>query len=44
VERKTLFTVLIALNNATAEHTAQRFGFVINLDFAAPNFFSQVLR
>ena len=30
MERKTLFTVLVALNNATAEHTAQRFGFVLN--------------
>jgi IS30 family transposase len=30
VERKTLFTVLVALENATAEHTAQRFGFVLN--------------
>ena len=30
VERKTLFTVLVALDNATAEHTAQRFGFVLN--------------
>lgn len=30
VERKTLFTVLVALDNATAEHTAQRFGLVLN--------------
>jgi IS30 family transposase len=30
VERTTLFTVLVALENATAEHTAQRFGFVLN--------------
>jgi IS30 family transposase len=29
-ERKTLFTVLVALENATAEHTAQRFGLVLN--------------
>lgn len=27
VERKTLFTFLVALDNAAAEHTAQRFGF-----------------
>ena len=30
VERKTLYTVLVQLDNATAEHTAQRFGFVLN--------------
>jgi IS30 family transposase len=30
VERKTLFTVLVAMDNATAEHTAQRFGLVLN--------------
>ena len=30
VERKTLFTFLVALDNATADHTAQRFGFVLN--------------
>ena len=37
VERKILFTVLTALDNATVEHTAQRFGFVLNrLDMAAP--------
>jgi IS30 family transposase len=30
VERTTLFTVLVALENATAEHTAKRFGFVLN--------------
>jgi IS30 family transposase len=30
VERKTLFTVLVALDNATAEHTAQRFSLVLN--------------
>ena len=30
VERKTLFTALVQLDNATAEHTAQRFGLVLN--------------
>ena len=30
MELKTLFTVLVALDNATAEHTAQRFGLVLN--------------
>ena len=30
VERKTLYTVLVQLDNATAEHTAQRFGFVLH--------------
>jgi IS30 family transposase len=30
VERKTLYTVLVQLDNATAEHTAERFGFVLN--------------
>jgi IS30 family transposase len=35
VERATLFTVLVALENATAEHTAQRFGFVLNRLHAA---------
>jgi len=30
VERKTLYTVLVQLDNATAEHTAQRFGLVLN--------------
>ena len=30
VERKTLYTVLVQLDNATAEHTAQRFGTVLN--------------
>ena len=30
VERKTLYTVLVQLDNATAEHTAHRFGFVLN--------------
>ena len=30
VERKTLYTVLVQLDNATAEHTAQRFGMVLN--------------
>jgi len=29
VERTTLYTVLVQLDNATAEHTAQRFGFVL---------------
>jgi len=29
-ERKTLLTVLVALDNASAEHTAERFGFVLN--------------
>jgi IS30 family transposase len=30
VERKTLYTLLVQLDNATAEHTAQRFGLVLN--------------
>ncbi len=30
VERTTLFTVLVQLDNATAEHTAERFGQVLN--------------
>ncbi len=30
VERTTLYTVLVQLDNATAEHTAQRFGLVLN--------------
>jgi IS30 family transposase len=30
VERKTLYTVLVQLDNATAVHTAQRFGLVLN--------------
>lgn len=30
VERKTLYTVLVQLDNATAEHTAQRFASVLN--------------
>lgn len=30
VEHKTLFNVLVALDNASAERTAQRFGFVLN--------------
>jgi len=30
VERKTLYTVLVQLDNATAAHTAQRFGTVLN--------------
>ena len=30
VERKTLYTVLVQLDNATAEYTAQRFGTVLN--------------
>lgn len=29
VERKTLYTLLVQLDNATAEHTAQRFGMVL---------------
>ena len=30
VERKTLYTVLVQLDHATAEHTAQRFGLLLN--------------
>ncbi len=30
VERKTLYTVLVQLDNASAAHTAERFGFVLN--------------
>jgi IS30 family transposase len=30
VERKTLYTVLVQLDNATAKHTAQRFGTALN--------------
>jgi transposase, IS30 family len=30
VERKTLYTVLVQLDNATTDHTAERFGLVLN--------------
>ena len=30
VERKTLYTVLVQLDNATAQHTAERFGLILN--------------
>ena len=32
VERKTLYTVLVQMGNATAEHTSQRFGFDLVLN------------